>query len=482
MCPSLEVLGGSAATQNELLLSGVYVEQGATAFDEEDGDITSQIDIDNSAVDTSTPGVYPVSYRIVDSSGCEVTATRFVRVIALVPTSDAADILVACRRRVNRVDQLCDVGNGNPNPASFPGCCLAVSDMDSASCFCDDEVLDTFAKRDATFVEKLVDFVPLACGFRIKYGDEICEDRDALSAFLKLPAERDVRDRSNAWKRVIDEDSGRLKEDLTCGETVQATRYICRKVTSSESITPVIADIAPCCDAAFALNRSNCLCDAVEDERKGTELFEDTAGAKSFLRKLVGFTPLGCGFDISEQCPKIRERIGVPVTEMVRNVTQFINETRLIPVAVGVPLLVGEGDIAGVEVVEEGVLEQLSGGLSAIDQRGNQIRDEMFREFFDRANYRNCLNYTDAIEQTCTRVVVSDETTENNGVDTTTYDVTACCGVLYSLWTRGCLCPPFVEQLLSTDLYLSLFKIAPEACGFSMDEIPNDNRDVCVND
>ena len=54
-------------------------------FDEEDGDITSQIDIDNSAVDTSTPGVYPVSYRIVDSSGCEVTATRFVRVIALVP-------------------------------------------------------------------------------------------------------------------------------------------------------------------------------------------------------------------------------------------------------------------------------------------------------------------------------------------------------------------------------------------------------------
>ena len=78
--------------------------------------------------------------------------------------------------------------------------------MDSASCFCDDEVLDTFAKRDATFVEKLVDFVPLACGFRIKYRDEICEDRDALSAFLKLPAERDVRDiqtRGNASSTKI---------------------------------------------------------------------------------------------------------------------------------------------------------------------------------------------------------------------------------------------------------------------------------------
>ena len=70
---------------------------------------------------------------------------------------------------------------------------------------------------------------------------------------------------------------------------------------------------------------------------------------------------------------------------------------------------------------------------------------------------------------------------EDNGIDTTTYDVTACCGVLYSLWTRGCLCPPFAEQLLSTDFYLSLFKIAPEACGFSMDEIPNDNQDVCVS-
>ena len=482
MCPILTVLGGSAATQNEILVSGVYVEQGATAFDDEDGDITSKIEIDNSAVDTSTPGVYPVLYRIVDSSGCEVTATRFVRIIALIPTSDATDILVACRRRVNRIDQLCDVGNENPNPASFPGCCLAVSDMDSASCFCDDEVLDTIAKRDATFVEKLVDFVPLACGFRIKYGDEICEDRDALSAFLRLPAERDVRDRSNAWKRVIDEDSGRLKEDLTCGETVQATRYICRKVTSSDNITPTIADIAPCCDAAITLNRSNCLCDALEDEGKGTKLFKETAGAKSFLRKLVGFTPLGCGFDISEQCPEIRERIGVPVTETVRNVTRFVNETRLIPVAVGVPLLVTEDEITGVEVVQEGVLEQLSGGLSAIDQRGNQIRDKIFREFFDRANYRNCLNYTDAVTKTCARVVVSDGIMEDNGIDTTTYDVTACCGVLYSLWTRGCLCPPFAEQLLSTDFYLSLFKIAPEACGFSMDEIPNDNQDVCVSD
>ena len=477
VCPILTVIGGSAATQNEILRFGVYVEQGADAFDEEDGDITSEVEIDNTAVDTSTPGVYPVSYRVVDSNGCEASATRFVRVIALVPTSDAADILVACRRRVNRVNQLCDVGNENPNPASFPGCCLAVSDMDSAACFCDDKVLDTFKKRDEQFVERLVDFAPLACGFRIKYGAEICEDRDALSAFLQLPAERDVRDKSNAWKRVIDEDTGRLKEDLTCGETVQATRYICRKVTTSESITPSIADITPCCDAAFALNRSNCLCDALEDVRLGKELFEDTAGAKPFLRKLTGFTPLGCGFDITERCPEIRQRIGIPITESVRNVTRFINETRLIPIAVGVPLLVSAGEATS--NIEEGVLEQLSGGISAIDQTGNQLRDRISEEFFSKANYRNCLNYTDAVAKTCARVVVTD--TESGDIDTTTFDVTACCGVLYSLWTRGCLCPPFGENMLS-NAYLSLFRIAPESCGFSIDDFPNDNEDSCIAD
>ena len=127
--------------------------------------------------------------------------------IAPEPTSDAAEILVACRRRVNRVDQLCDIRNVNPDPASFPECCLAVSDMDSASCFCDNDVLETFDKLDSTFMDKLAEFVPMACDFRIKYGSEICENRDELSAFLKLPSDRDVLEttRSNARKRVIDE-------------------------------------------------------------------------------------------------------------------------------------------------------------------------------------------------------------------------------------------------------------------------------------
>ena len=182
---------------------------------------------------------------------------------------------------------------------------------------------------------------------------------------------------------------------------------------------------------------------------------------------------MGCRFDITERCPALRERVGVPLTtEIERNVTRFINETRLIPVAVGVPLLVGAEEIRD-NIIEEGASDQLSGGISSINQGENQILDKMYKGFLDGANYRNCLNYTDAITRTCKRVDIFDEN------DTTTYDITACCGVLYSMWMRGCLCPPLGDTLLSNN-YDSLLKIAPEACGFSIKDIPNDVN--CVTD
>jgi len=57
-----------------------YVELGATAYDEADGDITSSIVIDSSLVDTSVVGSYNVTYTVTDSSGNIVTATRQVSV------------------------------------------------------------------------------------------------------------------------------------------------------------------------------------------------------------------------------------------------------------------------------------------------------------------------------------------------------------------------------------------------------------------
>ena len=57
-----------------------YIEANATAYDDFDGDITDEIIIDNSSVDTSTPGTYQVTYTVTDSAGNTATAIREVRV------------------------------------------------------------------------------------------------------------------------------------------------------------------------------------------------------------------------------------------------------------------------------------------------------------------------------------------------------------------------------------------------------------------
>ena len=62
----------------------VYVELNATAYDEEDGDLSSSINIDSSAVDTSTPGIYAVTYDVTDLDGN--SAAQVVRTVILQDT------------------------------------------------------------------------------------------------------------------------------------------------------------------------------------------------------------------------------------------------------------------------------------------------------------------------------------------------------------------------------------------------------------
>ena len=57
-----------------------YTEQGATASDTEDGDVTSTIVIGGNTVVTSTPGTYEVTYTVTDSDGNTTVATRSVQV------------------------------------------------------------------------------------------------------------------------------------------------------------------------------------------------------------------------------------------------------------------------------------------------------------------------------------------------------------------------------------------------------------------
>ncbi len=59
-----------------------YVESGATAIDDRDGDLTASVVVDASAVDTSLVGSYPVSYNVSDSNGnTAVEVTRTVNVV-----------------------------------------------------------------------------------------------------------------------------------------------------------------------------------------------------------------------------------------------------------------------------------------------------------------------------------------------------------------------------------------------------------------
>lgn len=57
-----------------------YVDQGATAQDEEDGDITDKINTSNN-VDTDQIGTYTVVYTVEDKAGNSTTVTRTVNVI-----------------------------------------------------------------------------------------------------------------------------------------------------------------------------------------------------------------------------------------------------------------------------------------------------------------------------------------------------------------------------------------------------------------
>ncbi len=69
-----------------------YVESGATALDDVDGDVSAAIVIDASAVDTSAVGGYPVTYDVSDAAGNAAQTTRTVDVVAASPqTSHAVD-------------------------------------------------------------------------------------------------------------------------------------------------------------------------------------------------------------------------------------------------------------------------------------------------------------------------------------------------------------------------------------------------------
>lgn len=93
--PELSLTGSSSIT---LSVGDTYTEQGATCTDVEDGSIT--VDIGGDVVDTSTAGIYTVTYDCTDSGGIEADQiTRTVRV-ELIPIVDLFSIDIFCDNEI----------------------------------------------------------------------------------------------------------------------------------------------------------------------------------------------------------------------------------------------------------------------------------------------------------------------------------------------------------------------------------------------
>ena len=77
--PVISILGTNPVNVNK---GDTYSDEGATATDDVDGDITANIKVDNQ-VDTSVAGTYYVYYTVSDAAGNEATqVTRKVIVVS----------------------------------------------------------------------------------------------------------------------------------------------------------------------------------------------------------------------------------------------------------------------------------------------------------------------------------------------------------------------------------------------------------------
>ena len=78
--PVIKVIGGRSI---HVPVGMPYEDQGATALDDVDGDVTSAINTDASSADTSTTGVFKVWYSVTDKDGNKSLKSRTVNVVPL---------------------------------------------------------------------------------------------------------------------------------------------------------------------------------------------------------------------------------------------------------------------------------------------------------------------------------------------------------------------------------------------------------------
>ncbi|MRX65950.1 Ig-like domain-containing protein [Maribacter luteus] len=117
--PEITLIGGDIT----LTVGDTYVEEGATATDAEDGDISGDIVIDASAVDTNTVGSYQVTYNITDSGGnaaTEVIRTVTVNAVANEPpTATDFSVSVLSNSTDNSIDVYDHIADAENDPLTI---------------------------------------------------------------------------------------------------------------------------------------------------------------------------------------------------------------------------------------------------------------------------------------------------------------------------------------------------------------------------
>lgn len=94
--PIITLVGASSIS---LELGDTYTEQGATAIDNVDGDISANIVVGGDTVDTNTAGTYVVTYNISDAAGN--AATQVIRTVTVNPDATAPVITLNGASTIN---------------------------------------------------------------------------------------------------------------------------------------------------------------------------------------------------------------------------------------------------------------------------------------------------------------------------------------------------------------------------------------------
>eukprot|EP00958_Prasinococcus_capsulatus_P010920 scaffold1073_cov383-Prasinococcus_capsulatus_cf.AAC.7 len=91
--PVITVNGKVLFVNNQLCLLSEYVELGATAEDDVDGDLTAEIVTGGDVVDTTTVGKYVVTFSVADAAGNTADAKRKVQVVECHPPPAPLDLV-----------------------------------------------------------------------------------------------------------------------------------------------------------------------------------------------------------------------------------------------------------------------------------------------------------------------------------------------------------------------------------------------------